>query len=64
MYPLGNKINNIILTCECVNVTLSCLTVLDPTDCSPPRVLGPWRSPGKNSEVDCHTLLQGTFLTQ
>ena len=23
-----------------------------------------WDSPGKNTGVDCHTLLQGIFLTQ
>ena len=27
----------------------------------PPR---PWGSPGKNTGVDCHALLQGIFLTQ
>ena len=25
---------------------------------------GPWDSPGKNTGVDCHFLLQGIFLTQ
>ena len=30
----------------------------------PPRLLRPWDSPGKNTEVDCHALLQGIFLTQ
>ena len=25
---------------------------------------GPWNSPGKNTGVDCHSLLQGIFLTQ
>ena len=24
----------------------------------------PWDSPGKNTAVDCHALLQGIFLTQ
>ena len=28
------------------------------------QVLYPWNSPGKNTEVDCHALLQGIFLTQ
>ena len=28
------------------------------------QVLYPWNSPGKNSEVGCHALLQGIFLTQ
>ena len=29
-----------------------------------PRVLCPWGYPSKNTEVDCHILLQGIFLTQ
>ena len=28
------------------------------------RILCPWTSPGKNTGVDCHSLLQGIFLTQ
>ena len=28
------------------------------------RLLYPWDSPGKNTRVDCHTLLQGIFWTQ
>ena len=28
------------------------------------RLLCPWNSPGKNIGVDCHSLLQGIFLTQ
>ena len=30
----------------------------------PARILCPWDSPGKNSGVGCHALLQGIFLTQ
>ena len=30
----------------------------------PTRLLYPWNSPGKNTEVGCHALLQGIFLTQ
>ena len=30
----------------------------------PTRLLCPWDSPGKNTGVDCHSLLQRTFLTQ
>ena len=29
-----------------------------------PRLLCPWDSPGKNTGVGCHFLLQGIFLTQ
>ena len=30
----------------------------------PTRLLYPWDSPGKNTRVGCHALLQGIFLTQ
>ena len=30
----------------------------------PARLLCPWDSPGKNTEVACHALLQGVFPTQ
>ena len=30
----------------------------------PARLLCPWNSPGKNTEVSCHFLLQDIFLTQ
>ena len=37
----------------------SCLT-LWPVDCSPPGSVCPWDSPGKNTGVGCHALLQGS----
>ena len=36
----------------------SCPTLCDPIDSSPPRLLCPWDSPGKNTGVGCHFLLQ------
>ena len=30
----------------------------------PARLLSPWNSPGKNTGVGCHSLLQGIFQTQ
>ena len=39
-------------------------TFCDPVDYSPPKLLCPWNSPGKNTGVGCHFLLQGIFLTQ
>ena len=47
-----------------VLVTQSCPTLCNPTDCSLPRLLCPWNSPGKNAEIDSHSLLQGLFLTR
>ena len=45
-------------------VTKSYLTLCDPTDCSPPGSFCPWDSPGKNTGVRYHFLLQGFFPTQ
>ena len=35
-----------------------------PHGLQPARLLCPWDSPGKNTGVDCHALLQGIFPTQ
>ena len=45
-------------------ITQSCPILWDPMDCSPPgsSVLG--ASPGKNTGVGCHALLQGIFPTE
>ena len=48
----------------CVLFSQSCLTLYDPMDCSPTRLLCSWNSPGKNTGVGSHSLLQGIFLTQ
>ena len=37
----------------------SCPTLCDPIDGSPPGPPSPWDSPGKNTGVGCHFLLQG-----
>ena len=37
---------------------------LRPHGLQPTRLLSPWDSPGKNTGVGCHALLQGIFLTQ
>ena len=37
---------------------------LRPHGLYPTRLLCPWDSPDKNTEVCCHSLLQGIFLTQ
>ncbi|CAN0343983.1 unnamed protein product [Rangifer tarandus platyrhynchus] len=41
----------------------TCPTLCDPRDGSPPGS-HPWGSPGKNTGVGCHALLQGIFPTQ
>ena len=45
-------------------VIQSCLTLCDPMDRSPPRLLCPWDFPGKNTGLGSHSLLQGIFPTQ
>ena len=42
----------------------SCPTLCDPMDCSPPDSSVHGDSPGKNTGVACHALLQGIFPTQ
>ena len=44
----------------CVLVTQSSLTLCDPMDCSPAKILCPWDSPGKNTGVVCHTSPKNT----
>ena len=45
-------------------VTQSCLTLCDAMDCSLPGSSVHGDSPGKNTGVGCHALLQGIFPTQ
>ena len=44
-------------------VTQLCPTLCDPMD-KPTRLISPWNSPGKNTGVSSHFLLQGIFPTQ
>ena len=53
--------------CVHAKFLLLCPTLCNPMDRSLPvswTVLSPWSSPGKNTGVGCHALLQGIFLTQ
>ena len=52
-----------LLDCVCL-VTQVCPTLCDPTDSSPPGSSVHRDSPGKNTGVGCHALLQGIFLTR
>ena len=45
-------------------VTQSCPTLCDPTDCRLPGSSVHGDSPGKNTGMGCHALLQGIFATQ
>ena len=58
-----------ICMCACVHagVCASRLVVFDslrPYGLLPTRLISPCASPGKNTGVRCHSLLQGLFLTQ
>ena len=48
----------------CLLVAQSCLTLCNPMDCSPARLICPWNSLGKNTGVGCHSLPQGIFLSR
>ena len=47
-----------------MEVAQSCLTLRSSMDCSPLGSSVHGDSPGKNTGVGCHFLLQGIFLTQ
>ena len=54
-----------VCVCVCVCVSLSVSSnSLQPHRLQPTRLLFPWNSPGKNTGVGCHFLLQRIFLTQ
>ena len=56
-----------LYVCICAGlclVTQSCLTLCDPMKYSPQVSSVHGDSPGENTGVDCHALLQGTFLSQ
>ena len=52
-----------VCVCACARAQ-SCPTLCHPMDCSPPGSFRLWNSPGKNTGVGCHALLQGIFSTQ
>ena len=60
---LTEKLVNQLCVVLCL-VTESCPILCDPMDCSPPSSSVHGDSPGKNTGVGCHALLQGIFPTQ
>ena len=61
----GVQATCIIITCVVVVVqSLSHVRLLEPHELQPPRLLRPGNTPGKNTEVCCHFLLQGIFPIQ
>ena len=51
-------------TCVPAKLLQSCRTLCDPMNCTHPRLLCPWDSPGMHTGMGCHALLQGIFPTQ
>ena len=63
-WELGGRLKREeIYVCEC-SVASVIYDSLQPFGLQPTRLLSPWDSPGKNTGVGCHTLLQETFPTQ
>ena len=62
-YLILEESSNNTITVSCL-VAQSCLTLCDPTDCSPPGYSVHGDSPGNNTGVGCHALLQGISPNQ
>ena len=60
----NNRIQKSVRPTVLCLVAQSCLTLFDPRDCSPPGSSVQGDSPGKNTRVGCHALLQGISPTQ
>ena len=62
---MNTKTFNIMSHCAVLySVTQLCPTVCDPMDCSPPGSSVHRDSPGQNTGIGCHALIQGIFPTQ
>ena len=61
----GTAFASLWVVVVCCSVTHSCPTLCDPMDCSPSRFsVHGILSPGKNTGLGCHAVLQGVFSTQ
>ena len=58
-----NKLNDTMKESESVSCSVTSDS-LRPHGLQPARFLCPWNSPGKNTRLRCHALLQGIFPTQ
>ena len=59
-----SQILTVLLFAAAAHLLQLCLTLMQCHGLKPAKHLCPWDSPGKNTGVGCHTLLQGIFLTQ
>ena len=63
--PISEPIKPKEVTICCAGLGRSVVSdSLPPHGLWPTRLLHPWYSPGKNTGMDCHSLLLGIFLTQ
>ena len=56
-----NYVSNHMCMCQVTSIMSNSMR---PYGLWPTRLLCPWNSPGKNTGVGCHALLQGIFPTQ
>ena len=57
-WEISNVFYVLIATAAAAKSLQLCPTLCDPIDGSPPGSPGPWDSPGKNTGMGCHFLLQ------
>ena len=62
-WQAGSLLLAIPACCACMLNHLSCPSLCNPMDTDLQVPFCPWDSPGKNTGVDCHALLQGFFQT-
>ena len=62
-YRLATSPGSAIYSVVCAKSSIMSNSLI-PYGLQPARPLCPWDSPGKNTAVGCHALLQGIFLTQ
>ena len=63
LWPLVRKFRCVFQTCGSCLVPQSCPALCNPMDCSLPGPSVHGDSPGKNTGVGCHAILQGIFPT-
>ena len=61
--PFIPQLTSRFMMCVCADLLQSCPSLCEPMDCSPSGFSVHGDSPAKNTEMDCHALLQGIFLT-
>ena len=65
LWRAGLELRFSVVACDWYSCLCSLVSdCLQPPGLEPARLLCPWDSPGKNTGVDCHSLLQGIFPTQ